>query len=85
MLVPKMYGYTGTKWDIRLYQVGNTSSQKNTEVKQLGPLLALGWVAIQGIDGDAVATNIVKSQKRRTGAGSPLYQLYASGATKKLK
>ena len=80
MLVPKMYGYTGTKWDIRLYQVGNTSSQK-----QLGPLLALGWLTIQGIDGDAVATNIVKSQKRRNGAGSPLYHLYASGATKKIK
>ena len=28
------------------YQVGNTSSRKIIEVKQLGPWLALGWVAI---------------------------------------
>ena len=32
-----------------LYQVGNTSSRKNTEVRQLGPQLALGWVTIQGV------------------------------------
>ena len=32
---------------IRLYQVKNTSSCKITEVKQLGPQLALGWVTIQ--------------------------------------
>ena len=29
------------------YQVGNTSSRKITEFKQLGPWLALGWVTIQ--------------------------------------
>ena len=32
-----------------------------TEVKQLGPRLALGWVTIQGLDMDTVATNTVKS------------------------
>ena len=53
---------------LRLYQVGNTRSRKNTEVKQLGPQLALGWVTIKGLDVDAVATNTVKSQKRRNGA-----------------
>ena len=42
----------------------NTSSRKNTEVKQLGPRLALEWVAIQGLDMDAVATNTVKYQQR---------------------
>ena len=51
-------------FQLRLYHVGNTSSRKNTEVKQLGPRLALGWVTIQGLDVDAVATNNVKSQKR---------------------
>ena len=30
-----------------LYHVGNTSSRKITEVKQLRPRLALGWVTIQ--------------------------------------
>ena len=30
-------------------------------------MLALGWVNIQGLDVDAVATNTVKSQKRRNG------------------
>ena len=38
----------------RLYEVGNTSSCKNTEAKQLGPRLALGWLTIQGLDVDAV-------------------------------
>ena len=47
---------------LRLHQVGNTSSHKNTEVKQLGPQLALGWVTIEGLDVDAVVTNTVKSQ-----------------------
>ena len=28
------------------YQVGNTSSRKIAEVKQLGPWIALGWVTI---------------------------------------
>ena len=32
-----------------------------TEVKQLGPRLALGWVTIHGLDVDTVATNTVKS------------------------
>ena len=41
----------------------NTSSRKITEVKQLGPWVALGW-AFQGLDVDAVASNTVKSQKR---------------------
>ena len=31
-----------------------TSSRKNSEVKQLGPRLALGWVTIQGMDMDAL-------------------------------
>ena len=39
-----------------------------TEVKQLGPWLALGWVTIQGLDVDAVATNTVKSKKQRNRA-----------------
>ena len=52
----------------RLYQIGNTSSRKNTKVKQLGPKLALGWVTIQV---DAVAMHSVKSLK-----------LKASGAKK---
>ena len=52
---------------LRLNQVGNTSSRKNTEVQQLWPRLSLGWVTIQGLEVDAVATNIVKSQKRRKG------------------
>ena len=42
---------------IRLNQVGNTSSRKNTEIKQLG---TLGW--IQGLDVDALDANTVKSQ-----------------------
>ena len=49
---------------LRLYQVGNTSSRKNTEVKPLGPRLALRWVTIQGLDVDAVATKYCKSLKR---------------------
>ena len=48
----------------RLYHVGNTSFRKNTK---LGQRFALGWVTIQGLDVDAVATNTVKSQKRRNG------------------
>ena len=39
-----------------------TSSHKITEVKQLGPRLALGWVTFQGLDVDAVDKNIVKSR-----------------------
>ena len=54
-------------------QVGNTSSRKITEVKQLGPRLAPGWVlgnnARVGL-GWCIATNTVKSP------------LYASGAKK---
>ena len=30
-----------------LYQVGNINSRKITQVKQLKPQLALGWLAIQ--------------------------------------
>ena len=37
---------------IGLYQVGNTNSQKNTEVKQLG------WVTIHGLEVDAVAKKL---------------------------
>ena len=48
-----------------LYQVGNTSSRKNTEVQQLGPRLALGWVTIQGLDVNAVDTNTVKSGAKK--------------------
>ena len=36
-------------------------SRKITEVKQLRPRLALGWVTIQGLEVDAVATTKVKS------------------------
>ena len=51
-----------------MYQVGNTSSRKITEAKQLGPRLTLGWVTIQGLDVDAVCSkNTVKSQKRENG------------------
>ena len=53
--------------ELRLYQVGNTSSCKITEVKQLGPRLALGWEIMRGLDVDAVTTITVKSQKRRDG------------------
>ena len=60
MFISRLY----VKWfQLRLYQigyVGNPSSQ----VKQLGPQLALGWVT----NDHAVATNIVKSQERRKGA-----------------
>ena len=51
-----------TCWKKRLYiyQVGNTSSHKNTEVYQLEPWLALGWVTIKGLDIDAVAADTVK-------------------------
>ena len=55
------YGYTKLETPVPLYS-------KNTEGKQFGPWLALGWVTIQGLDVDAVATNIVKSQKGRNGA-----------------
>ena len=48
---------------LRLYQVGNTSSRKNTEVKPLGPRLALRWVTIQGLDVDAVATKYCKNPR----------------------
>ena len=37
---------TYTVIKLQLYQVGNTSSCKNTEVKQLGPQLALVWLLI---------------------------------------
>ena len=52
-------------------------SRTNTDVTQLGPWLALGWMTIQGFDVDAVlvATNIVET-------GPPLY---ASGAKKERK
>ena len=50
--------------------------------KQHGPRLALGWVTIQGLDVDVVATNTVKSQKRRNGAS---ITVYASGAKKNIE
>ena len=50
-----------------LYQVGNTSSNKNTEYKKLGPRLERKWVSIQGLYVYAVATNTVKSQERSYG------------------
>ena len=54
-----------------LYQVGNSSSRKNTEVKQHG------WVTIQGLDLDAVATNTVKSKmllgKKKNGINTLSY------------
>ena len=53
---------------LQFYQVGNTSSRKITEVKQLGLRLALGWATIQELDMDAAVTGTVKSQKRRNGA-----------------
>ena len=40
-------GYTQLELLRLLYQVGNTSSRKITEDKQLGPWLALGWATIQ--------------------------------------
>ena len=49
---------------IGLYQVGNTSSRKNTEVKQLGR------VTIHGLEVDAVAKTTVKSQKPRNEASN---------------
>ena len=70
-------GRLGTKFNLRLYQLGNTSSHKNTEIKQRGPQLALGWVTIHGLDDDVdgVATCTVKSQKEP--------QKYAPGEEKK--
>ena len=53
--------------NVYLYQVGNTSSNKNTEYKKLGPRLERKWVSIQGLYVYAVATNTVKSQERRHG------------------
>ena len=35
-------------------QVLNTSSRKDTEVKQVRPRLELGWVTIHGLDVNAV-------------------------------
>ena len=40
-----------------LFELCQVVSCKETEDKQLGPWLALGWVTIQGLDVDVVATN----------------------------
>ena len=68
---------------LRLYYTYSTVyvglGRKNTEVKQYGPRLAFGWVTIQGLDVDAVATNTVKPQKPRNGASI----VYASAWAKK--
>ena len=42
-------------------------------IKYIGLLLELGWVTIQGLDVDAVATNTVKSQKWRNGASKTCF------------
>ena len=66
-----------------LYQVGNPSSRQNTEVKQLGPWLALGWVTIQGVGRGCCSYKYcirVQSLKRRTRAS-----INASGAKKSKK
>ena len=55
---------------LRQYQVGDTSSRKITEVKQLGPWLALGWVNIQVSKWMLVVKNTVKSQKWRNGGSN---------------
>ena len=54
--------------ELRQYQIGITSSSKNTEVKQLGQRVALVWVTIPGLNEDAVATNysiIPGTEKRK--------------------
>ena len=43
----QVWAYQNYQKELRLYQVGNTSSRMITEVKQLGPQLAHGWVTIQ--------------------------------------
>ena len=53
--------------ELRLYQVGNTSSRKITEVLQLGPRLALGWEIMRGLDVDAVTTICKIPEAKRRG------------------
>ena len=48
------------------YQVGNTSSSKTTEVKQLGPWFSAWMGDRSSVEVNAVVNNTVKSQKRRT-------------------
>ena len=50
--------------------------RKNTEVKQYGPRLAFGWVTIQGLDVDAVATNTVLLNPRSGETGPQIYAIY---------
>ena len=66
--------------DVRLYQVGNTSSRKITEVKQLGPCTVSTWIGDHSsVEADAVVKNTVNSQERRIGA---YITVQASGAKK---
>ena len=56
---------------LRQCQVGNTSSRQITQVKQLGPWLALGWMGdLPSVEVDAVVKNTVKSQEWRNGASN---------------
>ena len=55
---------------IRLYQVGNTSSSKNTEVKQFGSI----WMSNKGMNVDAAATTLtVKSPIYASAAQTKVY------------
>ena len=65
---------------LRLYQGGNSSFRKNTEFKQHGLWLALGWVTI---DGNALA--LVKSQDPRNGASKRQKKPFLAKIHKKLK
>ena len=68
------YGYTKLEIPVLV---------RSLKLKQLGPRLTLGWVTIQGLDVDVVATNVVKAQKWRNGASiySTVHWVqYASGA-----
>ena len=57
---------------------------RSLKLKQLGPRLTLGWVTIQGLDMDAVATNTVKKSQKSGETGPPL-PVYASKAKKHTK
>ena len=50
---------------IRLCQVGNTSSRKIAEVKQLGPYIVSTFMGDHSsVEVDAIVNNSVKSQER---------------------
>ena len=56
--------YCWIPYKLLQYQVGNTSSRKITDVKQLRPCMVSNWKC----EVDAVAKNTVKSQEWRNGA-----------------